>query len=63
MEMGKDYRNPSAWNGKDGFNPDPPGAHVLAPEKPKFGTFPGYTTGLNKYYGYGIKVGEEWDEL
>ncbi|CAI6084110.1 hypothetical protein PAECIP112173_04182 [Paenibacillus sp. JJ-100] len=61
MESGKDYRNPNAWNGKDGFNPDPPGAHELAPEQPKFGTFPGYINGLNKFYG--IKVGEEWDEL
>ncbi|WP_143067107.1 hypothetical protein [Paenibacillus sp. OK076] len=31
MNMGKDYRNPKAWNGKDGFNPYPPGAHEMAP--------------------------------
>ncbi|WP_143276655.1 hypothetical protein [Brevibacillus brevis] len=60
MEDGFDYRNPDSWNGKDGFNPYPPGAHEMASDQPDFGTFPGYEQEFYKFYG--IRMGDEWDE-
>jgi hypothetical protein len=43
MAKGIPYRNPDAWDARlKAFRSSPPGAHDLAPQQPKYGTFPGF---------------------